>query len=210
MKKREAIVPVILAAGPARALGFPKALARFGRRTALELAVENCAGLAKPVVVLGWEAGRVRRAVPRGVHMVVNRAWQAGQLRSLLAGLRRAPGGAAVLLYPVDYPLLTPAVVRRLAEAFRARRSSQAVVVPVFRGRSGHPVVFAAALRRELARARTAREVVERYPARVRRVRVRTSAIGRDFGTPASYRRLRRAFRRRRARRSEKAGSPRT
>lgn len=190
-------MPVILAAGPARALGFPKALARFGRRTALQLAVGNCAGLARPVVVLGWRADQVRPAVPRRARVVVNRNWPSGQLTSLLAGLRLVPRGAACLLYPVDYPLLTPGLVRQLARAFQARERREAVVVPLFRGRSGHPVILSATLRRELARARTAREVVEGQPDRVRRVRVRTSAIGRDFGTPASYQRLRRAFRHR-------------
>lgn len=197
MARQERIVPVILAAGPARALGFPKALARFGRRTALQLAVENCEGLARPVVVLGWQAAQVRPAVPRRARVVVNRNWPSGQLTSLLAGLRRVPRGVACLLYPVDYPLVTPGLVRQLVRAFRTRERRQAVVVPLFHGRSGHPVILAARLRRELARARTAREVVEGKPERVRRVRVRTAAIGRDFGTPASYRRLRRAFRHR-------------
>jgi len=196
MSRQTKIVPIILAAGPARALPWPKALAPFGRKTALQIALENCAGLAPPVVVLGHRAAEVRPTVPPGVRVVVNRAWQRGQLNSLLAGLRRVPPRAAFILYPVDYPLLRPATLRRLVAGFRSRRRHQSIVAPVFRRRQGHPVIFSAALRAELLRARTAKEVVERNPQRLKLVPVGTPAIWQDFSTPASYRRRRREYRR--------------
>lgn len=197
MRDRERIVPVLLAAGAAPKLGFPQALARFGKKSVLEIALENCAGLARPVVVLGYEAARVRPAVPQGARVVVHRRWRGGQLSSLLAGLRRVPAGSAFMLYPVDYPLLTRRDIRRLARAFRVRRPGQEIVVPVFRGRSGHPVVFSPTVKDELKRARTAKEVVVRDRRRLLLVPVGTAAIWLDFRTPASYRLRLRSFRRR-------------
>jgi len=203
------IVPLILAAGPARGgaggsaqKGFLKPLARFGERTALEIAVENCAGLARPVVVLGYLAARVRRVVPRGAVVVVNRRWRTGQLSSLLAGLDRVPATSAFLLYPVDYPLLTRVDIQRLTKAFRRRRPGQEIVAPVFRRRSGHPVLFSPAVRGELQKARTAKEVVFREHRRLKLLPVGTAAIWQDFGSPASYRRRQRGFARRQVRKS--------
>ena len=196
MNPKTALVPIILAAGPPSSSArratkdFLKPLARFGKKTALEIAVENCAGLARPVVVLGYQAARVRPAVPRGARVVVNRRWRAGQLASLLAGLRRVPSGSAFMLYPVDYPLLTRATIRRLVKAFRLRRARQEIVAPVFQGRSGHPVLFAAGVRAELKQARTAKEVVYRDRRRLRLAPVGTSAIWLDYRTPSAYRRL--------------------
>ena len=100
------------------------------------------------------------------------------------------------MLYPVDYPLLTPAAIRRLVAGFTRKRPEQMIVLPVFRGRSGHPVIFSPAVRRELASAHSAREVVEKDPRRVKRVPLRTSAIWQDFDTLASYRQLCRVYRR--------------
>lgn len=189
---------VILAAGRSARGNVLKPLARFEDKSALEIAIENCAGLARPVVVLGHQAARVRRAVPRGVSVVVNRRWRAGQLGSLLAGLRRVPAGAAFMLYPVDYPLLTRTEVQRLTKAFRARRAGEEMAAPVFRRRSGHPVLFSPAMRAELKRARTAKEVVFRDRTRLRLVPVGTEAIWQDFRSPASYRSRLRAYARRR------------
>ena len=191
------IHPIILAAGDSRRLDVPKPLARFGDRTALEIALANCAGLMTPVVVLGCQAARIRPAIPRGVRVVENRRWRQGQLVSLLAGLRRVPGKDAFLLYPVDYPLLTPRVIRRLVEGFRERQAKQTIVVPVFRRRPGHPVIFAPEIRMELRRAGTARDVVHRNKDRVMLVSARTPAIWRSFNSPASYRNRLREFLRR-------------
>lgn len=190
------IVPILLAAGPSRHLPFPKALARFGTKTTLEIAVENCRSLGKPVVVLGCQAGRVRRAAPAGARVVVNRRWRKGQLSSLLAGLRQIPHDAPFLVYPIDHPLLATFVIRRICRAFARRKRSQMIVLPVFGGQVGHPAIFAPSLREELRRARSAREVVYRNPRRVKFVKVASAGILLDFDTPASYRRCLRDYRR--------------
>ncbi|HSA92240.1 MAG TPA: nucleotidyltransferase family protein [Terriglobales bacterium] len=203
---QRAIHPIILAAGRSSRLGFPKATARFGDRTAIEIAVENCAGLAPPIVVLGYDAARLRKAVPRTASVEVNRRWRRGQTTSLLAGLRRVPRDADFMLYPLDFPLLTPAVVRRLVAGFRRRNKAQAIAAPSFRRRAGHPVIFAAKVRKELETADSAREVVYRDLSRIRFVPVRTSAIWLDFDTPAAYRRRVREYMRYHARKDRKAG----
>jgi CTP:molybdopterin cytidylyltransferase MocA len=101
------------------------------------------------------------------------------------------------MLYPVDYPLLTPATIARLVHGFAEREAGQSIVAPVSRRRSGHPVLFASELRRELAAAETAREVVYRDAARVKFVSVRTEAIWQDLDSPAAYRARQRSFARR-------------
>jgi CTP:molybdopterin cytidylyltransferase MocA len=193
------VFPILLAAGSAGRLGFPKPLARFGEKTALEIAVANCAGLAPPVVVLGSDANLVRPAVPRGLRVVIHQRWRRGQLSSLLAGLRKVPRDAAFLIYPVDHPLLTRAIVQRLVRAFERRKPRYAIVMPIFGRRPGHPVICEAEIRRELRRGDTAREVVYREPRRILKVRMKTAAVCRDFDSPATYFECLRSFPARRA-----------
>ncbi|HEV3277135.1 MAG TPA: NTP transferase domain-containing protein [Terriglobia bacterium] len=193
----ESVFPIILAADSGSDLGFPKALAQFGRKTALEIAFENCARIEQPVLVASPRLGRALRngdqaasaAVP-GVRVVIHRRGRRGQLGSLLAGLAMVPDDGAFMLYAVDYPLLTAAVVRRLLEGFRARLPCHSIAVPRFRGCAGHPVIFAPELRGELERAASARAVIYRDARRVKFVTVRQSSIGEDFDTAAAYRRV--------------------
>jgi molybdenum cofactor cytidylyltransferase len=194
MTERNKIVPIILAAGSSEELGMPKAVTQFGQKTALQIAFNNCLGLGRPIVVLGCDAGRVRTAVPREAQVVVNRRWREGQLSSLLCAMERIPLSAAVLIYPVDHPLLQKHTVIKLVREFRKRKAPKEIVMPRYRGKCGHPIILSAALRDELRGASTAREVVYRIPERIRAVDAGTSAIYEDFDTPETYRKCLRKF----------------
>ncbi len=196
MRGKGKIVPIILAAGPST-LGLPKAMARFGKRTALDIALENCAGLATPIIVLGSEAERIRPAVPHSARVLINANWREGQISSLRAGLAELPAEADFILYPVDYPLLTADTVQKLVAAFRNRTAGQVIAMPTFGGRGGHPIIFAAALRAELQMADVARDVVYHDSQRVRVVPVGSNEIFRDLDSPAAYRARLREFARR-------------
>ncbi len=195
MTELEKVVPIILAAGSSKKLGMPKAVAPFGQKTALRMAVENCSRLERPIVVLGCDAEHVRGAVPRAAQVVVNERWRRGQLSSLLCAMESVPQSAAVLIYPVDHPLLQKHTVTQLVREFRKRKASQEIVMPRHKGKYGHPIILSAALRDELYRAATAREVVYRIPERIRAFEARTRAIYQDFDTPETYRKCLSKFR---------------
>jgi CTP:molybdopterin cytidylyltransferase MocA len=187
MRKREKIFPIILAAGSSDNLPFPKPLAMFGRKTALAIAVENCAGLERPLVVLGCYAERVRPAVPRRAKIVMNRGWRRGQISSLRRALEEIPAEAAFLIYPVDHPLLKRKTIQRLVRAFQARDEPQEITLPCHGRVYGHPAIVSGKLRREFFKSKAARDVIYSQPARVQAVELHTFAIFSDFNTPESY-----------------------
>jgi CTP:molybdopterin cytidylyltransferase MocA len=194
MIEREKIVPIILAAGSSEKLGMPKALAQFEKKTALQIALDNCLGLERPIVVLGCDAERVQGGVPRAAWVVVNKQWSKGQLSSLLCAMEWVPQSAAVLIYPVDHPLLQKHAVTQLVGEFRKRNGPEEIVMPRHKEKYGHPIILSAALRGELRHASTAREVVYRIPERIRIFDAGTSAIYEDFDTPETYRKCLRKF----------------
>ena len=194
MRKRENIIPIILAAGSSHALPFPKALARFGQQTALQIAVENCSFLDRTLVVLGSDAKRILPTVPKSAEVVINRRWREGQLSSLQAALRSIDSDAAILIYPVDLALLRQNTLEQLVRAFRTRSASQEIVMPRHKGAYGHPVIISAAVRPEFFATPTAREVIYRVPERIRALNVRTGSIVEDFDTMQSYEECLRKF----------------
>lgn len=189
MRGREEVIPIVLAAGASSNLPFPKALARFGRKTALQIAISNCQLLGTPVVVLGCYARLIRQRIPKSVRLITNRHWRNGQLSSLQAALKKIPRDAAFMIYPVDHPLIRPATIRQLVRAFRTRSASQEIVMPRHTSAYGHPVIVSAALRLEFFAAPTARDVIYRHLDRLRILEVRTSSIFQDFNSQETYNR---------------------
>jgi CTP:molybdopterin cytidylyltransferase MocA len=184
--KTSNIYPVILAAGPSIRRFFPVGATDIAcDRNPFEIAATNCAGhrastMRAAIFVLGCDALRLARFVPANATVVINRNWRAGQLSSLMAGLRRVPRDAAFMLYPVDLALLTHTVIARIVLGFAHRARGKEIVMPSYCGRGGHPAIFSAKLRDELRRAVTARDVVYSDLRRVSFVPVRSNSIWKD------------------------------
>jgi CTP:molybdopterin cytidylyltransferase MocA len=150
------LAAVILAAGASERMGRPKALLRRRGQTFLEhlLEITRHPRIGIVRVVLGAHAEEIRAAVRLDEGMVVvNPDWPLGQLSSLQAALRSLPPGATegILLCPVDHALIGPGVIAALIAAFDG--APEQIVLPVYRGRRGHPVIFPSRLYSELLAA---------------------------------------------------------
>lgn len=164
------IVAVLLAAGEGRRMGGPKALLRIAGTTFLARAAALLGrpGVDSVVAVLGHEADRVAAEgrVGAEVTLLVNPRYGEGMLTSVLRGLDEAEarGAQAILLHPVDHPLVDPGTVDRVVAALE---SGAVIAVPSHEGRRGHPAGFASAAWPALRSApaeRGARAVLADHP----------------------------------------------
>src|ERR1700723_1736116 len=149
------LAAVILSGGASRRMGTPKALLPYRGRTFLEhlLKVTDHPRIGWQRVVLGADAQAVGESVElRADEVVINKSWEEGQLSSIQCGLRSLPAGTdGMLLCLIDHPLVSRELVGELVERFYL--SGKAIVLPVYKGRRGHPVIFAARLYEELLSA---------------------------------------------------------
>jgi len=149
------LAAVILSGGASRRMGSPKALVSYQGASFLEhlLSVTRHPAIGVRRVVLGPDADAISQQVTLAPdEIVINRDWELGQLSSIHAVLRSLPEGTqGMLLCPVDHPLVSAALVDALVRTFLETRAP--VVLPMFEGRRGHPVIFAAAVYEELLRA---------------------------------------------------------
>ena len=102
------------------------------------------AGVEDVVVVLGHEPQQVLESLvglDLPVRVVMNPAYESGQLSSVLAGLRAIdrPGVNAMLFTLVDVPFGSSDTAR--AVLARYHETGAPIVRPVSRGRHGHPIV---------------------------------------------------------------------
>lgn len=150
------LTAVILAAGESRRMGSPKALLLYNDRTFVEhlLDVTRHPKIGSQRIVLGADADDISQRVALDpAFTVVNPDWEQGQLSSIQAALRTLDRASTdgVMICLVDHPLITSALINELIEAFY--HTGKSIVLPVYRGRRGHPVIFAKSLFDELLAA---------------------------------------------------------
>jgi molybdenum cofactor cytidylyltransferase len=177
-------------------MGRPKALLPATRagETFIERLVGTliAGGVDDVVVVAGEVAPAIRARLGFRARVVVNDRVDRGQLSSILVGLDVVdhPGVLAVMIAPVDQPLVSESTVRALAEAWR--RSHAPIVRPVREGRHGHPVIFDRAVFDELRAADLstgARAVVHAHAENLVEIAVDDDGAFADIDTPAEYER---------------------
>lgn len=189
------IVSIVLAAGRSRRMGSPKPLLQFGTKTFLERILEahRVAGLPT-VVVLGPNAEAIRAQIDLSnpsLTCLTNPEPERGQLSSLQLALEQVAQSSALIVHPVDHPLVRPQTLSALARFHR--RVSHCIVIPIFQGTKGHPVLFPTRFYPDLRTADPAygaREVVHRNAPSVSFLPVDDPGISWDVDTPEQFQEL--------------------
>ena len=170
------LAAVILSGGASSRMGSPKALLAYQGRPFLEHLLEVTAHrqIGARRVVLGAHAEPIAKAIDlKPDEIVINEDWEKGQLTSIQAALRSLPPGTdGIILCLIDHPLISADLVQELIECFYKSRSP--IVLPLYQGRRGHPVIFSAAVYDELLHAPLetgARAVVWAHSAEVEEMR---------------------------------------
>jgi molybdenum cofactor cytidylyltransferase len=190
------LAAVILSGGASRRMGSPKALLPYQGRPFLEhlLDVTHHPKIGARRVILGAHAEPIAKAVHlSGDEIVINEDWEDGQLSSIRAGLRSLPENTeGMLLCLIDHPLISATLVHELIERFFA--TNKPIVLPVYDGQRGHPVIFSAALYDELLTASMetgARAVVWAHAADIEEVRTNEEGCILNLNDPDAFERLR-------------------
>jgi molybdenum cofactor cytidylyltransferase len=189
------LAAVILSGGASRRMGSPKALLEYQGKPFLEhlLEVTRQPKISTTRVVLGAGAEKIRQRLSLTDEMLVhNPDWERGQLSSIQAGIRSLPqtGVDGIILCLIDHPLISGALVAALIQEFYTREKR--IVVPTYKGRRGHPVIFASSLFEELLNApmeRGARTVVWAHPREVAEVPTEEQGVILNLNDPDTLRR---------------------
>jgi len=210
-RRRKKVGGIILAAGCGSRMGRAKQLLPFGSTTLLGRVLDTArrAGLHAIVLVLGFEAGRICRALElnrpearpcpdrTGVQVIDTPDWHKGQSFSVAAGLKALPpdmDGALFLLG--DQPLVTTQTLHHLVSAFQT--SDHWILAPCFKGQRGNPVLVASSLFDRLAQPAGdagARVLFREFRHRMHCLEVDDPGVLKDVDTPEDYAALVRANR---------------
>jgi molybdenum cofactor cytidylyltransferase len=189
---------VLLAAGMSERMGRPKLLLPWSGTSVIGrvlTTLSDAMGDRNPelAVITGAETDRIRVEVERRCRgmraaCIVNPDYRNGEMMdSLRVGLKKlSPGVERALVVLGDQPQLSVEAARLVIEA--SERSAAPIVVPVHRGRRGHPWSIGRALWDALCGAATARSFLD-----ARRVDIEETAadgtVLADLDTPEDYER---------------------
>ncbi len=190
------LAAAVLAAGESRRMGQAKALLPYRGHTFLEHLIDVTRhpriGLLR--VILGARAEEILAKVElEHTAVVLNPEWQKGQLSSIQAAVRSLPANMTegLLVCPVDQPLVSPALVAMLIEAFDS--TGKPIALPTYKGKRGHPVLFRSSLYQELLAAAPeigARAVVWAHAAELVEVPTEEEGVVLNLNDPATLKRV--------------------
>jgi len=184
---------IILAAGESKRMGRPKMLLPWKDATILESVVHTAlaSSVDRVLVVLGAEQEQISRLLtPFPVETVYNPDFRRGMLSSVQVGFAALPEGveAAVMLLG-DQPFVSVGVIDRLCAAHAG--SPGCILLPVYEGKRGHPVLIPSAFRDEiplLSDAVGLRELIHRHGDKIVEIEVEEEDVLLDIDDPEAYR----------------------
>ena len=136
MRADQGVEGVILAAGSSFRAGAFKPALPIGGRPMIERCIEGMRDVCGRIIVVGGHRFQQLQPLVRGidgVECIENVSYRRGMFTSVKTGLSQARGRKCFIL-PVDIPLVPRAVYEKLLAA------DAEIVVPSFRGKSGHPL----------------------------------------------------------------------
>jgi molybdenum cofactor cytidylyltransferase len=183
---------ILLGAGESKRMRVDKLSLPWGRKTVLEHCLKTLlqSKVKEVIIVLNdrikWIVDCVK---DQKVKVVNNPYYKRGMSTSVRRGLQAIdPRSRGILIALGDQPLIKTRTINALIHAFVQGKGT--IVVPSFRGKQGHPVIFHRKYLTELLTLKGdvgGRSVIEKYPEEVRLIRVKSEGVTKDIDTWEDY-----------------------
>lgn len=163
---------VILAAGASRRLGFNKLTLKMNGESVIRQAVLPflSAGIGRVFIITGLQSRDIREEL-RGcpVDFIENKDSVSGMSTSVRVSLPFITDEEGVFFHLGDKPFLEQEILFRMIQIYRENRKK--IIVPVFNGEKGHPVLMDVGLYSEeikfLQGDKGLREIIEKHTENV-------------------------------------------
>ncbi|WP_286747547.1 nucleotidyltransferase family protein [Roseivirga sp. UBA1976] len=189
---------VLLAAGlSTRMQGPNKMLLPFGHTTILTATLTHLldSEVNKIALVLGRNASEFQVDSNEKVDLVVNPQPERGMTSSIQCGLRKLMSMDALMVCLADMPLLSSSDYTGLIQSFR--NTQKTILVPIYKGAKGNPVVFDKRHFHEILNHKGANGcsgVVQHNLNAVERLEVSSDRFIADIDTPIDYQKMLKAI----------------
>jgi molybdenum cofactor cytidylyltransferase len=182
---------ILLGAGESKRMGVNKLSLPWGKKTVFEHCLDTLlrSNVKEVVVVLNNRTKRMLQFRGKRAKVIMNPHYREGMSTSIRRGIRATdPNSQGILIALGDQPLLQKRTINALIRAFGQKRGS--IVLPSYRGRGGHPVLFDRCYKKMLLSLQGdvgGKSIIERDPGNVIKVRTKSEAVIKDIDTWKDY-----------------------
>ena len=183
---------IILAAGKSERMGQQKLLMPYAKTSILENIISKAlaSDAGEVYVVTGSHRKEVSESIKHlPVKLVFNRDYERGMLSSVQCGFNGLSSTAkAGLILLGDQPMVQTAVINKLIESYY--KSGKGIVIPVYKGKKGHPVLIDVKYRDQINALDPAiglRQLVDEKAYDIHEIEVENNTILKDIDTIEDY-----------------------
>jgi molybdenum cofactor cytidylyltransferase len=186
------IIPVILAAGRSERMGSPKPYLKLNNKTFLEIITEKLrmAGISSTGIIV---INEIHKELFNDLHLdgfksVINNRQELGQIYSLQLAIKECPAKCSgILVCLSDHPFVPVNIYQTIKE--HHKKFPHKILIPVFKGKRGHPVFFPGSLFPEFLELSPelpggARNIIQNHRSDIMELKVETPRIHADLDTP--------------------------
>ncbi len=190
------ISAIILAAGESRRMGVQnKLLLQIDSEVLIRKFVKSVSNslVDAVLVVVGFEAEKIKAVLhDQSVKFVENPSYEEGMTTSIQSGVKASSNeSTGLMICLADMPFAETSDLNLLIQAFNDYRSTESslIIVPVFQGKRGNPVLFSEVFRDKILthKGEGCREIVRQFPHYVKEVSMENDNLLRDIDTPEDY-----------------------
>ena len=190
------ISAIILAAGESQRMGVQnKLLLQIDSEVLIRKFVKSVSNslVDAVLVVVGFEAEKIKAVLhDQAVKFVENHRYEEGMTTSIQSGVKASSNeSTGLMICLADMPFAETSDLNLLIQAFNDYRSTESslIIVPVFQGKRGNPVLFSEVFRDKILthKGEGCREIVKQFPHYVKEVSMENDNLLRDIDTPEDY-----------------------
>jgi molybdenum cofactor cytidylyltransferase len=186
---------ILLGAGESKRMGRDKLLLPWGKRTILEhcLQVLLRSKVKEVIVVLNPQNTVLTNGLgEKRIKVVLNPDYKKGMSGSIRRGIQALnPKSDGILIALGDMVFLRSRTIDAILRAFRQEKGN--IILPSFRGRQGHPVLFHRKYKGELLKLKGdtgGKSIIMKHPEDVLVIPVKSKGVIRDIDTWEEYKKL--------------------
>ena len=191
------IYNIIPAAGKSKRMGVNKYLLPINNKSMISAVIDNLikANLKQIYVVISKNNDIYNKIKEyNNINILINDLDSSEMADSIKVALKNinASDSDGILITPADIPLIKVDTIKGLIKSFIENKNK--IIIPIYKGRKGHPVILPSKIIYDLFNENTLRDVIKKHKDEILYFKVNDEGILLDIDNEEDYKKVKEIF----------------